>query len=468
MSLTKATYSMITGAPVNVLDYGAVGDGVTDDTASIQTAIDAAQTANKILFVPAGTYKITARLDVSPSKPLYFQGEGQGDKSQKGTTFELYTTGIALFRAFANTEVEHIYENFTCVNKSGGSTESAFLTDGATYCHFRDIGIYDFQYGINGQATLWSTFERLTIENCSYGISLWKTGGTPPYQLNIDYYNNVLAIRDCHIRNCTLGIRVAGASVAFDTVDVSGFTTYGIQLGSSDFNNTAFTANNLYFESGGVGTAVFGVNAFGTFGSVFFGQGYTTAFDLTNCRVNIESAVAYAAVTTLVSNAGSSGKVSLGYVVGTITNQIVNSGGASSFTQNAGLSAVRTYTVKLRDAQSGGNVSPTTVTGYYNQIGNQVTVSFWILNIDTTGLTAGNILYIDLPIASSNIPTFGAAQVNNFTLPANTSNVTAFSQGSTSTFYLRADVSGGAYQNLTVAALASGTARIGVTLTYFV
>lgn len=49
MSLTKASYAMITGAPVNVLDYGAVGDGVTDDTSAIQSAIDYAAT----LAVPA-------------------------------------------------------------------------------------------------------------------------------------------------------------------------------------------------------------------------------------------------------------------------------------------------------------------------------------------------------------------------------------------------------------------------------
>lgn len=43
MSLTKVSYSMISGAPVSVNYFGAVGDGVTDDTAVIQ----AAQEANK-------------------------------------------------------------------------------------------------------------------------------------------------------------------------------------------------------------------------------------------------------------------------------------------------------------------------------------------------------------------------------------------------------------------------------------
>lgn len=67
MSLTKATYSMIDGAPANVRDFGAVGDGVADDTAAIQAAID----TNVKAVVPAGTYKITSALEINANQHLH-------------------------------------------------------------------------------------------------------------------------------------------------------------------------------------------------------------------------------------------------------------------------------------------------------------------------------------------------------------------------------------------------------------
>lgn len=75
MSLTLATYSMINGAPLNVKDFGAVGDGVADDTAAIQAAIDVfklpagtpatvADTGGGIYF-PRGIYKVSG-LTIQP------------------------------------------------------------------------------------------------------------------------------------------------------------------------------------------------------------------------------------------------------------------------------------------------------------------------------------------------------------------------------------------------------------------
>ena len=64
MALTKVTYSMIQGAVFNVLDFGAVGDNVNDDTTAIQNAIDTAFTAGGgVVYLPADkTFKVTASL----------------------------------------------------------------------------------------------------------------------------------------------------------------------------------------------------------------------------------------------------------------------------------------------------------------------------------------------------------------------------------------------------------------------
>lgn len=58
MPLTKASYSLITGAPVNVKDFGAVGDGVANDTAALVAAAAALQ-SNQTLYFPSGTYLIS-------------------------------------------------------------------------------------------------------------------------------------------------------------------------------------------------------------------------------------------------------------------------------------------------------------------------------------------------------------------------------------------------------------------------
>ncbi|MGA2253928.1 MAG: glycosyl hydrolase family 28-related protein, partial [Thermoguttaceae bacterium] len=60
----------------NVKDYGAVGDGRTDDTAAIQKAMEAVRSkdsASRVLYFPAGAYRITSTLKldrISHSEPL--------------------------------------------------------------------------------------------------------------------------------------------------------------------------------------------------------------------------------------------------------------------------------------------------------------------------------------------------------------------------------------------------------------
>ena len=76
MALTKAHNRMIEGAAVNVKDFGAVGDGVTDDTAAIQAAVD----AGLDVYFPAGTYNITSTITITNSN-TYLHGQTKGGAS---------------------------------------------------------------------------------------------------------------------------------------------------------------------------------------------------------------------------------------------------------------------------------------------------------------------------------------------------------------------------------------------------
>jgi hypothetical protein len=77
MSLTKVSYSMITGAPANVKDFGAVGDGVTNDAAAFAAAIAAVASTGQSIYVPAGTYVIGSALTSTGHLNMF----GDGDKS---------------------------------------------------------------------------------------------------------------------------------------------------------------------------------------------------------------------------------------------------------------------------------------------------------------------------------------------------------------------------------------------------
>jgi polygalacturonase len=60
---------------VSVLDFGAVGDGVTDDTAAIQSAVTALPSGATLLF-PPGTYKLTASVLLAGKTNITLLGYG--------------------------------------------------------------------------------------------------------------------------------------------------------------------------------------------------------------------------------------------------------------------------------------------------------------------------------------------------------------------------------------------------------
>lgn len=90
MPLTKVSYSMIKGAPLNVLDFGAKGDGVTDDTAAIQLAMQNAY--SNVIYFPAGTYLTSEPLLFN--QPAFIVGEANNLTTIKLTADAPYVIGF--------------------------------------------------------------------------------------------------------------------------------------------------------------------------------------------------------------------------------------------------------------------------------------------------------------------------------------------------------------------------------------
>lgn len=67
---------------LNVKDFGAVGDGIVDDTVAIQTCISAAflDPIEKVAYIPEGTYKVASRLLIHKEVTLLGPGVTRGSQ----------------------------------------------------------------------------------------------------------------------------------------------------------------------------------------------------------------------------------------------------------------------------------------------------------------------------------------------------------------------------------------------------
>lgn len=91
MALTKATYSMIVGAPINVADYGALGDGMTDASTAIHAALNACPEYGTVVF-PSGTYIINATITI-PKNNITLDGQGSKFLAKAANNFEYVLLG---------------------------------------------------------------------------------------------------------------------------------------------------------------------------------------------------------------------------------------------------------------------------------------------------------------------------------------------------------------------------------------
>lgn len=199
---------------INVKDFGAKGDGATNDTVALQAAIDATPIGGTLYF-PAGDYITSAPLQIS--QPITLQG------SQKNISIILCLANDGIhIGAVGNVNVfnlelaQAVRFSTTPNNYTGILVVGTFNTRASNHC-YRDVFIDGFRYGIYAEWIWSSVFDNLRT---NFGF----TGLTARY-LSV---NNV-------VTNCSFVGTNGGFGIHLDGVDAS---TEGWMI-----NNTLTFAN---------------------------------------------------------------------------------------------------------------------------------------------------------------------------------------------------------------------------------
>jgi hypothetical protein len=164
----------------SVLDFGATGDGVTDDTAAINRALyqlycrEVNPQIRRSLFFPAGVYRVTSAIKIPTYATLYGEGsdssvivmdDGVADYVAR-TADSLQNTGINIGDAGAAPPEYITVTNmgFTHLDPE----QSVFLVQDAANCTFQNVGF-------RGTST---TADLVSDANESIGVSFASTSGT--------------------------------------------------------------------------------------------------------------------------------------------------------------------------------------------------------------------------------------------------------------------------------------------------
>jgi hypothetical protein len=131
------------GPWLDVRAFGAVGDGSADDTLAIQAAISAVPTGGGTVFLPPGTYLVSAPLQLR--KGLRLIGAGQ-----QASVLRTNHTGDGLRMNSplnASTAVNILISDLCLTNTQGSaSTGGAIVDIGGTYWRIERVAVTGFSY----------------------------------------------------------------------------------------------------------------------------------------------------------------------------------------------------------------------------------------------------------------------------------------------------------------------------------
>jgi hypothetical protein len=301
---------------ISVKDFGAVGDGVTNDTAAVQAAIDSGE---PIVF-PAGSYACGPLTQSTNSQRFYADGFVNIQKNANGVLFTstgnyVQFEGIQFIgTGFTGDNVNLTGNHPTLTNcASFGTPGRALKATGAHVQIFGTCGIYattdatasgfDIEIGVSGTATLYHQLMNVYTSQATGGILLTDVGshvivggqfgklsilsGTSPAGVNggitsnarilgnvtVNLSNSVFSGNQFSNQTITFGAGTSGhcldtsntassativnsgnaASPIFKSIGTGSPSGIVVQYGSDAFNSTIRYSNDeIYFQDAGL------------------------------------------------------------------------------------------------------------------------------------------------------------------------------------------------------------------------
>lgn len=381
---------------ISVKDFGALGDGVADDTVRIQAAINAARTAGLPLKVHAGTFRTSAPLDISG---IIVHGSSKGYRNANGTVI----VGAGNHDIF----------------------QQATATAATTRTELHNLRIKGGLIGVKLRYVLHSEFSNIHVTDCVDGIQFGNSadsGGLfctfenievdvtgTALDVNGNQFVNANSFNQCFFKGNNYGARVrctgglGAVSNVFNDCEFAG-DRFGIEL-----DNTSNTIlNEPYFESIGpsvhlIGTRNIGfaindpvfallenTNATGKNAYVYHAGSGIQKGTIKGGWVYVPAAAKYNNLSLVASESPANFFLTMhDYPEMDVT--------ASGFTvlngllsQNLSITTVGAYTPAWTSSGTAPAIGNGTITGNYSRVGNSVTATIKLTAGSTTTFGTGN------------------------------------------------------------------------------
>ena len=233
---------------VSVKDFGAVGDGITDDTTALQNAIN----SKKRVYVPEGVYLHTGLTADYSTNQIHIEGAGWSKSILKCITQGKHSITIK------NTGTGEQYLNFPVVRNltiDGDSTNGCGIyADGVVWYMFEKLkinhqgshGIYFTDSGTPSGGAYIGVINKCYIAgNGGDGVNQVATKGAD--QQNASWISN------CELQGNKNGVSVWGCAITITNASIEGNRDYGVNIATTNNSGVAYplmrvSVKDNYFE----------------------------------------------------------------------------------------------------------------------------------------------------------------------------------------------------------------------------